>query len=371
MKEVLYLSFDSLREGVGASQVLAYMRKVAPQRNARILSFEKTMPTPSEINDMQIQGLLWEPLPFGRYGIFGGVGRVFRMWKKTDRTKIVHARSTLPAFAALLKFPKMLIWDCRALQADQRRALSKKKRKNLRFLVLRTIEYVLAKRATKIIVITQAVKPVFVSRFSITPNKIHLISTCVDVNRFQEKPFRITGEIKILLAGTFSAAYDVKLINDIIKELKNYKKVVVTVATSQGSTDLWKELNYDKVISVTHENMPKLIQDNDLGVSIWKNDLGICLKSVASTKTAEFLACGRPILINSLQGDFGQLVKDAQAGVVTSNSTRFEIESYVKEIIVLLADKGTTARCRNLAVKKFSLDNGIKELLSIYTDKDY
>ena len=132
MKEVLYLSFDSLREGVGASQVLAYMRKVAPQRNVRILSFEKTMPTPLEINDIQIQGLLWEPLPFGRYGIFGGIDRVFRMWKKTDRNRIVHARSTLPAFAALLKFPKMLIWDCRALQADQRRALSKKKRKNLK-----------------------------------------------------------------------------------------------------------------------------------------------------------------------------------------------------------------------------------------------
>lgn len=370
MKEVLYLSFDSLREGVGASQVLAYMRKVAPQRNVRILSFEKTMPTSSEINEIQIQGLLWEPLPFGRYGIFGGVGRVFRMWKKIDRNKIVHARSTLSAFAAFLKFPKRFIWDCRALQADQRRALSKMKRRNLRFLAMRGIEYVLAKKATTIIVITQAVIPVFVSRFNITPNKIHLISTCVDVNKFQEKRFNVTGEIKILLAGTFSAAYDVKLINAIIKELKNYGRVLVTVATSQGSTELWKELNYDRVTSVSHGDMPNLIQDHDLGVSIWKNDLGICLKSVASTKTAEFLACGRPVLINSLQGDFGQLVSEAQAGVVTSNSSQLEIDSYVKEIIALLADEGTTARCRNLAVKKFSLDNGISELLGIYGNED-
>lgn len=370
MKEVLYLSFDSLREGVGASQVLAYMRKVVPQRTVRILSFEKKMPTSSEINEIQIQGLIWEPMPFGRYGIFGGVGRVLRMWRRTNRDSIVHARSTLSAFAAQLKFPKILIWDCRALQADQRRALTEKKRINLQFLALRAIEFVLAKEATAIIVITEAVIPVFISRFKITPSKIHLISTCVDLDKFQEKPFSKTNEVKILLAGTFSAAYDVKLINAIIEELKKFGKVVVTVATSQGSTGLWKQLNYDKVTSVTHDQMPSLIQDNDLGVSIWKNDLGVCLKSVASTKSAEFLACGRPILINSLQGDFGQLIKESQAGVVTSRSSQLEIARYVQEILSLLADTDTSARCRDLAARKFSLDNGIKELLKIYDKED-
>ena len=346
------------------------MRKVAPQRNARILSFEKEMPTILEIQDVQIQGLTWEPMPFGRYGIFGGIGRVFRMWRRTNRHSIVHARSTLSAFAALLKFPKVLIWDCRALQADQRRALSRKKRRNLRFLVVRTIEFILARKATAIIVITQAVIPVFVSRFKISSSKIHLISTCVDVDKFKEKPFKKTGEIKILLAGTFSAAYDIKLTNGIIQELKKYEKVIVTVATSQGSTDLWKDLNFDKVTSVTHEDMPHLIQDNDLGVSIWKNDLGVCLKSVASTKTAEFLACGRPVLINSLQGDFGLLVAESQSGVVTSESSQIEIASYARDIVALLSDKGTTTRCRSLAVKKFSLDSGIRELLDIYDKED-
>ena len=370
MKEVLYLSFDSLREGVGASQVLAYMQKVAPQRNVRILSFEKKMPTPSEISNLQIQGLIWEPMIFGRYGIVGGIGRVFRLWRKTNRNNIVHARSTLSAFAAFLKFPKILIWDCRALQADQRRALSKKKRRNVRFLALRTIEFILARKATSIIVITEAVVPVFISRFNINSSKIHLISTCVDVDKFQERPFSKNGEIKLLLAGTFSAAYDVDLINGIIEELRKNCKVVVTIATSQGSTDLWKEINYDKVTSVTHQNMPSLIQKNDIGVSIWKNNLGICLKSVASTKTAEFLACGRPVLVNSLQGDFGRLVSESRAGVVTNQSNEIEIAGYVREILNLLSDTKTTSRCRNLAVEKYNLDSGIRKLLDIYDQAD-
>ena len=44
MRDILYLSFDSLREGVGASQVLAYMRKVAPHFSVTIVSFEKQPP---------------------------------------------------------------------------------------------------------------------------------------------------------------------------------------------------------------------------------------------------------------------------------------------------------------------------------------
>ena len=44
MTEVQYLSFDSLAEGVGASQVLAYARKVSVTHPIKIISFEKEMP---------------------------------------------------------------------------------------------------------------------------------------------------------------------------------------------------------------------------------------------------------------------------------------------------------------------------------------
>ena len=145
MTEVQYLSFDSLAEGVGASQVLAYMLKVSKECGVTIVSFEKNMPSEQEVLELHKAGITWIPLPFGKFGTFGGLRRVFEMWKVVDRNRVIHARSTLAALVAMLRFPKAWIWDCRALQADQRRALSEKKRRTLVFVFMRGIEHVLAK----------------------------------------------------------------------------------------------------------------------------------------------------------------------------------------------------------------------------------
>ena len=147
MKEILYLSFDSLQEGVGASQVLAYMRKIVKIRPVTIISFEKNMPTIGLRDQVQQDGLNWTPLPFGRFGVIGGINRVIRMSRIIDRGKIIHARSTSAGIAALIRFPQMWIWDCRSLQADQRLALSANKRKShiaIKLAKVRSIAFLLA-----------------------------------------------------------------------------------------------------------------------------------------------------------------------------------------------------------------------------------
>ena len=367
MQGVLYLSFDSLQEGVGASQVLAYVRKIVTVRPVTVISFEKIMPEESLLSEVQGYGVEWIPLPFGRFGPIGGVFRVMRMWSRIDRNKIIHARSNLSGIAALMRFPRMWVWDCRSLQADQRRALSAKKNITPSFLVLRVIEYFLAKQSSYIIVITHAVIPVMVKRYKIDAEKMYVISTCVDVEKFEEKPARNSSEVKVLLAGTFSPAYDVKLMNLLIAEMKRYRNVRVTVAASSGATVAWQDLDYDEVVSVRHADMPRLIQEHDVGMSIWKNDLGICLTSVASTKTAEFLACGRPVFVNSRQGDFGPLLTSGNAGVVTESSTEEAIRDHVAKLFNLLDDGGAAHRCRLVAEKYFNLDVGISRLLEIYS----
>jgi glycosyltransferase involved in cell wall biosynthesis len=158
----------------------------------------------------------------------------------------------------------------------------------------------------------------------------------------------------------------VQLINEIIKKLKGYHPVTVTIAASRGATDYWKQVDFDFVVSVNHDEMPRLIQEHDLGFSIWRNDLGICLTSVASTKTAEFLSCGRPVVVNSLQGDFGALIREHNAGVVTFSGNQNEIEEYVRRIIQLVEDETTPTRCRQLAIKEFNLELKIQDLIKLY-----
>ena len=70
--------------------------------------------------------------------------------------------------------------------------------------------------------------------------------------------------------------------------------------------------------------------------------------------------------MNSLQGDFGTLIEDSRAGVVTQGASQEEINKYAKEIVELLDDFETPMRCRALAEKELSLDLGVKELIFLY-----
>lgn len=370
MRPLTYLTFDSLQEGVGASQALSYVLKIAKSRKVKVISFEKIGPSLELIEAMSQSEITWEPLEFGKFGTLGGVSRVFRMSREIDKKSIVHARGNLAAISALIRRPRRWIWDCRSMHSDQRLALSSNGKRNLIYWTMRVIEMLLAKYSSRIIVITNAVKPEFVCRYRISNEKMIMISTCVDIKKFEKNELPSFKQIRILLSGTFSSAYDLILINKIIDEMRNRSEVHVTVAASHGATESWQDIPYDEYLSVPHSEMPGLIANSHLGFSIWKNSLGICLKSVASTKTAEFLAMGRPVFINSEQGDFRELFDSYDIGVVTSDSDDESVKVYVDRMFSLLSSKDTAENCHKLAAENFSLEDGVSKLLKIYRELD-
>jgi glycosyltransferase involved in cell wall biosynthesis len=152
--------------------------------------------------------------------------------------------------------------------------------------------------------------------------------------------------------------------------MRKRSPVHVTVAASLGATASWADIPYDEYLSVPHDKMPDLIAKSHFGFSIWHNDLGVCLKSVASTKTAEFLSMGRPVFINSRQGDFKELFDNYEIGVVTDASDDKSVKKYVDEMLVLLKNAETNEKCRRLAADNFSLEEGVAKLLEMYKELD-
>ena len=366
MSNVLYLTFDSVQEGVGASQALAYVKRLAKDFEIELISFEKEAPSQRLIQEVSEYGITWKPMEFGRYGVRGGISRVYRLWRVIDRHKVIHARGNLSALSAMLRFPKTWIWDARALHSDQRRAISGSS--SLEYYSMRTIEFFLARKSSSIIAITEAVVPIMTARYGVNRNKIHVISTCVDTELFEFHKLPNDEEVNVLLQGTFSNAYDLVLMNKIIKRMREQRKVCVTVCTSRGSTNLWEKIDYDEIISADYVDMPQVIAKSDIGMSIWRENLGICLKSVASTKVAEFLAVGRPIIVNHSQGDLKSIVGQNGVGVVTSGVTDVEVDHYVEELWHILLEKGIEERCRLIALEQFNLDLAIDKLKRIYLD---
>jgi glycosyltransferase involved in cell wall biosynthesis len=237
---------------------------------------------------------------------------------------------------------------------------------------MRILEGLIARKSKRVIVITKSVMNIVIKRHKISNSKLVFIPTCVDTHRFTYIKSKNQDQIRILLSGTFSAAYDYRLINKIILNLRKRTTVEVIAAISPGSTSNWEKIEIDGVTSKSHLEMPNLIKEFDLGVSLWRNDLGVCLTSVASTKTAEFLASGRPVLINSNQGDLGAIIAKYGIGVVTDGDSELEIESYCAEILRLTRDPKLFERCQKMInEEEYSLESGISKLLSIYRELDF
>ncbi len=370
MTEVQYLTLDSIQEGVGASQVLSYVERLAKNWNIELVSFEKDFPSIGDDHSTAKGQFTWRPLPFGKYGEFAGLNRIWRLRKIVNQKAVVHARSDFAAFAAIIAGSKKVIWDCRALTPDQRIAAKNKSRHSMEYVALRLIEAVCAKKSQKIIVITEKARYFLQKRYGIPASKFLHVSTCVDLQRFrndQKMQIERSREINIAFIGTIGPQYDIDLIARILEELRKLRKVHFTVSLSKGSTELYSTLKYDTVLRLSHSEMPKFIASQDIGLSIWREDMGVSLLSVAATKNAEFLACGKPIIVNEHQGDIGGWIRDTKTGVSTRSNGSKSVKHYAQEIINLIDEgESLSIRCRTLAEKYYSLEDAVRQISNVY-----
>jgi glycosyltransferase involved in cell wall biosynthesis len=366
--KIQYVTFDSLEEGVGASQVLSYLLKLSSEFDFTLINFEKE--TPSEQLKFQLMesGIDWKPLYFGRKGLWPGFSRVIRLSRLLNPRVPIHARGDLAGLAAALSGSKKILWDCRALTADQRFGLSSSFSRFLIYLINRLIEKIVAKRSAKINVITTHASKILCRRYNLNLEKFSHISTCVDLEKFSFSPLPLQKPIKLFIPGTLSFAYDIQLMNSIINEIRKNFDLEVTVAISKGAEKNWMGLDFDNVVTLPHREIAMEISKSHFGMSIWKSNLGLSLASVSSTKIPEFLASGRPVVANFNQGDIGFLLEEFRCGVTTSLNTESYVQTYVKDLIDLLNDKDLPARCRKLAKSEYSLTHGVRQLSTIYQE---
>jgi hypothetical protein len=111
-------------------------------------------------------------------------------------------------------------------------------------------------------------------------------------------------------------------------------------------------LNELQLVDVPSGEIPKLIEEHSFGVSICRQDAGISLSAVMPTKIAEFLAVGRPVVINKGLGDFESLIMEFQAGIVI-DLLKDDYQEKAEQLRKILSDQQTPRRCRDLAEKYF------------------
>ena len=358
---------DPLTSTVGFSQVLGYVERLANRGiDVDLVTFEHEV-DPVLQERLHGLGVEWQPQRFGRLGPVGGLGRVLRAARAVRGATVVHARSDLAAASVILAGVGRWVWDVRSLWVDQKVATGVMRAGSPQVCAMRKVERLAAHRSTAVITLTASAIDELDRRYGgVVSPKAQVVTTCADLDHFVSKPLPDLP-VRVLLAGTLNRYYDLRTMLDLVAELRRRHPVEFIVA-SPGATSWDNELVGVKTLrmSLAPTEMASLVSSCHLGLSICRDDAGASLLAAMPTKIGEFLASGRPVVVNPGLVDAVGLLEQNNCGVVLGSSGLNDVERAADQIERLLNDPGTPERCRLLAESHFNLDRGVERLASVY-----
>jgi glycosyltransferase involved in cell wall biosynthesis len=367
LPQVTYLSMDATDEGVGASQVVPYVERLARRGIAvELHTFEKRQPSPTLATALATSGVTWHPHVFGAFGSKGALRRIAIAARAARRSELVHARGDLSAAACLVGRPRSWLWDVRALFADQRIATGTLRRGSVEHRILRAIERRSACSSDGVVTLASTAVDELARRHGCDlASRASVIPTCVDLSRFTSSALPHLP-LRLLLIGTLNTFYDVPAMLALVASVRRIQGAELHVLTP-GPTP-WDAMIDEAATRRSHvpfEEVPAELRSSHVGLSICRDDAGPSLRAAMPTKVAEFLASGRPVVVNAQLGDAGRLIEQYSAGVVMSRAADADAAS--RELIELVSDPGLPDRCRQLAEDHFDLDAGVDRLIARYT----
>lgn len=293
--------------------------------------------------------------------------RVARGARFVAHAELVHARSDMAAAAALVARRPAWIWDIRAFWREQRVATGTMVAGSAPERLMRSVEAAAARSCTGIVTLSQAAIDVLVDRYGAgMAAKSRVITTCVDLDLFALSDLPPSPPLRLLLAGTLNALYDVPLMMRFVECLRSRRPVALTVLAAQPSH--WNATFIEAGVrpeAVAADAMPGQVAAHHAGLSVLR-PVGVSNLAATPTKLGEFLACGRPVIVNSGLGDMDALLRDYDCGVVVRGSDDSHLDDAAGEVVRLLDDPATPQRCRALAMQHFNLERGIDVLLELY-----
>jgi glycosyltransferase involved in cell wall biosynthesis len=312
---------------------------------------------------MMKAGVEWTQIPFGNNGAFGGIARTLRLSKLLPDSEITHARSDFPAVAARFSGQDRILWDVRSLWADQRKFIEESRLKRNGLSLYGPFEKVASNSAIALSTLTHAVVPILEERHKHLPHLRTVVPTAVDLDRFKFSPV-MPPKLKGLYSGTYNQYYDLELSRRFIEAIKRITDCEVDWAKPKESHANSLSAGEGSIFSVTQPEMANLMSEYSFGISICKEDAGVSLKAAMPTKIAEFLAIGRPVVVNSGLGDCDEIFKDRGAGVIISRKDN--LQSKAEELVSIIQEKDSPLLCRSIAEEYFDFDAGVNKYLQIY-----
>lgn len=391
-KKILYISYDGILEPLGHSQVLKYLTFLSKDFDVTLISFEKINSAidKKEFNEMhqycQQEKINWKPrtyhqgLPFfshlvNFFSIF--YAPFIELLKNTHQ--IVHIRSYMPGLGMpLFKmfFNFKLVFDIRGFWADEKVDRLGWSKNSLKYKFFKALEIKLFKHANIVVTLTDSSKEFIEAKFKKSSNSVRVIRTCVDFSEFNAekrvlRPYDFKRRLVLGYLGSIDTAYDFNAFLQLIKNLEERNlKVHLKILSKTAPAIVMQYLKKNNLSHLEHEVL--FLKRHELSNVINQFDLlGFALKPsfslIASmpTKIAESLACGTPIICNYFNNDIKDMVERNKIGVLHDFSQNLSQENY-QEIISIIQDATSYARCYKFSKENFSLELGVSQYVDIY-----
>jgi glycosyltransferase involved in cell wall biosynthesis len=390
MLSTLYITRNGLLEPLGQSQVLSYLRGLSKQFNITLITYEKKADWAEidRVSELRVEcerlGIRWLPQHFisSPKVIAPAFSMIRMLWlilreKRTQKFKLIHARSYIPAAVALIagflsRTP--FIFDMRALWPEELITAKRLKRGSVLHRLIVYAESACLHRAAAVVSLTYAgadhLKQSYPSYFS--NQNLVVIPTCADLDRFvpiNQIPKKIViGCLGTVISGWFLLDWLATFFSVIAKRDSQIHFEITTrddpdkVRTAIGVGPELQSRIYIGPCSI--EKVQEVLQVQTASVMFFTQGQGKLGSS--PTRMAEILGCGLPIVANDGVGDVARIIKEYKVGVLVKGPSEPEMLDAWNDLLELLKDPGLALRCRRAAENFFSLYSGTEAYKALY-----
>jgi glycosyltransferase involved in cell wall biosynthesis len=382
---VLYLSYTGLAEPLGQSQVLAYLKGLARNHAITLVTVEKPadLANAPAIAALRAQceaaGIRWRPLRYHRRPrLLATAWDLLALMRtalgEARRTDLIHARSYIPAFAALLVgalTAKPFVFDMRALWPEEMIAAGRLREGSLIHRLIKAGERICLARAAGVVSLTHAAVRHLQAEHgaALVHQHFEVIPTCVDLSRFTpapRPPVLTVGSVGTVLSGWFRTGWLMAFFRAAAAPRPDARLKIVTRDNAQRLRQEADGIAPARleIFGVDPVEVPGAISQLSAAAMFFES--GLAKLGSCPTRMGEVLACGLPVVANPGVGDVAEIIERYRAGVLVRENTPAAMDAAVGELLALLQDVGLPARCRQAAEEWFSLEGGIAAYERVY-----
>lgn len=313
-------------------------------------------------------------------------GMVYTSWMVLRAgVNVLHPRSHVPGIMALAAkriLPIKLIFDMDGMMPDERVDWGAWKRDSMLYKLMKKMEELIIINSDAVIVRTEAAKRIFENSFGSHDVTIGVIQNTRDLNKLallpdERKNLReklgLSNRLVLAYIGSIAAHYKPFEMARFFKALKrSVASAFFLILTASGVQRIQEILHKEGVSeadymirSVEPDDVPRYLAAGDVGISFRENSFS--QKGVSPIKICEYLACSLPVIANRGVGDLDEVFQDGEAGFLLDGFNAEQYERAVSWVLQAVKErKSTSKKCRELALKWFSLDDGIAKYKGIY-----